>query len=174
MALIVEDGSGLPNAEAYVSIAYTDTYLQKYHSAYYTDTWSPMTTALKEERLRNGAAYLDSKYHGQWKGDRTNKTQAMAWPRIGVEDDDGFYVASNEMPDRLLRANVEAAIRDGLELDVNVGEFGVTSESKSLDVLSKSVTWNGAKNTQKQFPKIDRLLQPYLEGSPGLKEVERG
>lgn len=75
--LIVEDGTGLSNAESYVSVADADAY----HSAMGNSSWATGDTAAKEAALRRGTQYLDAHY--SFAGEPLTETQALEWPRVG-------------------------------------------------------------------------------------------
>lgn len=79
MALIAEDGSGLPDAESYVSVADATAYCAAMgHSDWIGDvSFEP----LNEVALRQATAYIDSRY--RFKGERLNADQALEWPRAG-------------------------------------------------------------------------------------------
>ena len=47
----------------------------------------------------------------RFRGTRTDKDQALPWPRIGVYDNDGFYVSSELIPFALKNATAELARR---------------------------------------------------------------
>lgn len=97
MALIVEDGSGLPDAEAYISVADADAY----HHARGNVAWAALTTEAKEAALRLGADYMGAVYGPKWCGKRLTDTQALDWPRTGREG----------VPEAVRRANAELAVR---------------------------------------------------------------
>lgn len=177
MALTVETGSGLVDAESYASIADVDAYIAKYYPAFVVD-WAALSTSAQETHLRLGTRYIENKYRARWKGYRTTATQALAFPRTGIEDIDGYCVGSNTIPTRLIQATIEAAKRSvedvDLEADVDANSQAIKSESKRLDVLSKSVEYAGAKATEARYTVIDRLLADYLAAGEGQIPVERG
>lgn len=162
MALIVENGSGLADAESYVSVADTDTYHTKHGDP---AAWSGSSTANKESALRIATQYLDARYGGRWHGTRINETMALDWPRYGVIDRDGFTVSSSAVPARLEDATAYIAlkVREGDTLVPDVDAAGnVTSESKQLGPLSKSVTYAGQKATAPHYPFVDMLLSDLI------------
>lgn len=106
MALVVEDGTGLATAESFVSVADADTY----HTAKGNATWTG-TDAVKEQALRRASVFLSSSY--PWAGYPVNaRTQALAWPRYDVVDQDGNPVASDEVPREVVNATCEVALRE--------------------------------------------------------------
>lgn len=54
MALIVEDGTGLADAESYLSVADADTY----HADRNNEAWQDYSTAEKEAALRKATQYI--------------------------------------------------------------------------------------------------------------------
>ena len=169
MALIVEDGTGKVDAEAYVSVANADTY----HTAYGNPAaWSGASTAEKESALRIGAQYLDGKYALRWLGIRANETQALDWPRAGVEDSDGFLLDSDALPADLVRANAIAALKviNGDTLLPDLTSPGtIASESKSMPgPFSKSVTYVGGKSPYVTYSLIDALLSALLRSGTAV------
>ena len=106
MPLTVEDGTGLAEADALASLAYVDGY----HVAFGNSGWSGDDSA-KEAAIRRASAYLSHSF--RWKGYRLNgRTQALAWPRTGVVDADGYDVPSDEVPDEVQQATAEVALRE--------------------------------------------------------------
>ena len=108
MVLIVEDGTGLATAESYSSEADADTY----NTAYVGDgTWTAATSGAKEVALRQATQYLDLVYGNKWHGTRKTEAQALAWPRTGVKDCDGYLIDDDSLPINLVRATAELAIK---------------------------------------------------------------
>lgn len=97
MALIVEDGTGLPDAEAYISVADADAYFAARGNA----VWAALDTPQKEAALRLGADYMGAVYGPKWCGHRLTDGQALDWPRTGF---DGVPVV-------VARMNAELAAR---------------------------------------------------------------
>lgn len=102
MALVVEDGTGLANAEAYISVADADAYFAARGNA----AWAELSTDQKEQALRLGADYMGQVYGPRWCGERATSTQALDWPRT-----DACNIASNVVPVAVKRANAELAVR---------------------------------------------------------------
>lgn len=91
MALIIEDGSGVPNADSYQTVAECEAFALKFFGK--SLAGSPQA---KASAIRRAARYMDSL---NWKGHRTNgRDQGLAWPRTGVTDAEGNEIADNEIP----------------------------------------------------------------------------
>jgi len=102
MALIVEDGTGLADAEAYISAADADSYFAARGNA----AWDALTTEAKEQNLRLGCDYMEAVYGPRWCGQRKTSTQALSWPRVNA-----CNIASDVVPAAVKRANAELAVR---------------------------------------------------------------
>lgn len=106
MALVVEDGTGLANADAFVSLAYADAY----HSARGNTAWTG-TDEAKEQAIRRATAFLSNAY--RWKGERAQgRDQALAWPRSWVDDIEGHAVSATSVPWEVEQATCEVALRE--------------------------------------------------------------
>lgn len=111
MALIVEDGTGLDNAESYISVADADTYFSTMRgnaSEYASDWLSDDTTdAIKEACLRWATRLVDKLV--VWDGSKSTTTQKLRWPRSYVLDDEGDPIPGDTIPDDLKWSVAEQA-----------------------------------------------------------------
>tara|TARA_R110002051_G_scaffold230715_1_gene292709 strand:+ start:228 stop:758 length:531 start_codon:yes stop_codon:yes gene_type:complete len=100
MTLTATPGSA--TADAFVTVADCDTYC----TAHGLTDWTGATASPaddKEAAIRRATAYLSNAF--SWKGWKTNaRAQALAWPRIGVEDEEGNTVASDAIPVEIVQA----------------------------------------------------------------------
>ena len=110
MTLTVEDGTGLAGADAFVSLADCTTYC----TAHGLTDWTGQPSSppdLKEAAIRRATSHLSNAF--TWKGYRLNgRSQALAWPRAGVRDQEGEDVASDEVPVEIVQACCEIAARE--------------------------------------------------------------
>jgi hypothetical protein len=106
MALTVEDGTGLTNADALIEVTDVDTY----HANFGNATWTG-ADADKETAIRRASAYLTNSF--TWQGHKVNgRSQALSWPRTGVIDEDGYAVPSDAVPGEIEDACAELALRE--------------------------------------------------------------
>ena len=98
----LEDGTGVVDANAYVSVATVTQYAEDYLEA--SSEWTALPQATQERLIRVATRYLDAQFGTAWLGTRANETQALDWPRSGVYDRSGFYLASTALPSALERA----------------------------------------------------------------------
>lgn len=192
MALVVEDGTGLSTAEAYISVDDADAYF----AARGVTAWTGTDTA-KEEVLRRGATYLDNAYRGKWRGYRSNEDQALAWPRASwpanqaffetstrantIQDEDGYNIANNAVPRQVKYANAEAAliILGGTDLEASLSRGGaIKRERVKAGSVEKETEYMDAASAQARYPVIEGLLRTLVTGVPGASfgsvTIQRG
>jgi hypothetical protein len=167
MAFIVETGTGLANAESYISVEDAEDYIAAYAIAADVTLWDALADADKEKALRIGTQYLDLCF--RFRSVKSTQTQALAWPRIGVQDDEGYYfLDSSQIPECVKRATVEAALRHvaGDNLLGAIAKPGVIeSQSVTIGPLQKSTTYQGGQSPVPEYPKIRALLKQVIEAS---------
>ncbi|WP_338801735.1 DnaT-like ssDNA-binding protein [Pseudomonas sp. RSB 5.4] len=78
MTLIIEDGTGKPDAESYASAEDLAIYAVKF------GVIIPAEISAQEALLRRAALAMDGM---TWKGRKSNSEQALSWPRRGVDLD---------------------------------------------------------------------------------------
>ena len=171
MALIVETGAGLADAESFCSVAAADTY----HEARGTTLWATMTTTEKEQALRRGTDYMEQAYRLGWAGYRKTSTQALSWPRYEVPMKDapggyGFaYVADDIVPTQVVRACAEMAFRAAAgELAPDLGAQ-VTSET----VGPISVSYAPGARQSAKFQAVEAMLAALMKASGNMVSLVR-
>jgi len=166
---VVEDGTGLSNANSYLSVADADTYHDNHSGS--TD-WSGATQANKEKALRLATQYLEVRYDGRWKEYRTNEDQSLAWPRAYVYDVDGYYYGTDEIPQCLKDATAELALRviEGDTLLDDISKPGtIKSKSVTTGPITKSVVYTGGCTEIKKYPLIEGLIKHLIESSATIQ-----
>lgn len=172
MALIVESGDGLPDAESYVSVSDAAIYAAAHGLPFLVG--SPESDA--EAALRRATTWLDANYRQRFSGRRRNgRGQALEWPRVGASDAEDNEIADDEVPDEIVKACIEAAIRElatpgALSPDVTPNSV-IASASVSGAV---SVTYASGKGVDGQRPVstvIDDILGSLIGARPGSATV---
>lgn len=139
MTLIVEDGTGLNNANSYISVA--DCGL--YHDKMGNTLWTGSDSA-KEVALRRATQYIDNNY--RFIGYIKEETQSLSWPRYGAIDYDG----------RTFDDIVPQKIKDA------VSEL-------ALSALSGNLETNLDSSNYIKRQRVGELEIEYKEGSPTYK-----
>lgn len=127
MALVVEDGTGNANANAYVAVADVDTYATLRNQS----SWAGYATAVKENAIVEATLYLDA--HFTFLGTKVAYGQGLSWPRSAVYDTtEGVNVPSNVVPISLKRACMELALKvaAGTQLLEDLSHGGAVSSEK--------------------------------------------
>ncbi len=153
MALTVEDGAGLANAEAYVSVSDAGTY----HTAMGNTGWTG-TDAVKEVALRRATQYIDSHY--RFRGVALTSTQALAFPRdLGLTwPIRSLSHATCELALRALSGTLHADQDDRAVVSEKIGpievgyaapQFGGQTRYAVVDDLLAPLTAGGARGTMR-------------------------
>jgi hypothetical protein len=100
MALTVTPGSA--TADAFVTVADCDNYCTAQGLTDWTGA-ADSPADVKEAAIRRATAHLSNAF--SWKGSRTaGRSQALAWPRLDVEDEEGNEVDSDAIPVEIVQA----------------------------------------------------------------------
>lgn len=145
MALIVESGAGLPNADSYVSVEDCAAYAAGHGLTF------AGTEPEKEARLRRATQYLDTNPEYAYKGEPQTDTQALAWPRT---------VAPGIVPREIVAACCELACKPG-DLWQDVDASSIVSET--IGPLSTTYA-EPANGGQVRYAAVDALLKRWVAG----------
>lgn len=167
MTLIVEDGTGLSNAESYISVTDADTYIAAYRGA--NATWDSATVASKEVAARQATQYLDGT--SRWKGVKEFSTQALDWPRNFAYDENN--IAFDGIPAKLEQATAEVMflIVTGETITETITKLSQTIREK-VDVIE--VEYSEGASVQPYFPIITRLISDLVISGASMGRVVRG
>lgn len=164
MALTLETGALVPNANAYVAIADCDAY----HVDRGNDAWGTASDAQKTAAIINATAYLDGKYRARWRGWRVSLSQSLEWPRYNVDIPGGGpagfaglsnWVPSDSIPRLLQDAVCELALRalsGPLAADITPAD---RVARKKIDVLDTEYT---ARDFTTCYQVVDQLVSRFL------------
>ncbi|MDB6058060.1 MAG: phage protein [Verrucomicrobiales bacterium] len=173
LLLIKEDGTGLPNANAYANAADGDAY----HDGHlYATSWTSASLANKEKALVFATRVIDSQY--RFHGFRTTTTQALQWPRTSCPDQDSApdstgvaYFASNHLPSSLTNATCEmarallATDRTGAPPGEGLDATQTSASSSSKDGTTSSSVSNSSMTRYSKVdtrPTISQAAQAFL------------
>lgn len=109
--LIVEDGSGVETANAYVSEAYASTH----HDLRGNTKWNDYSIPQKERAIVRACDYIDKRFSRKFRGIRMTMDQGLEWPRLSAFDDSGYpFNGDGRLPKQLQKAAAEYALRAAL------------------------------------------------------------
>lgn len=145
MSLLVEDGTGRPDADSYIDLADASNYMEKMGH----DAWATATEADRQKALRRATQYIDARY--RYKNRPLSADQSLEWPRTGFP----WPVK------RVLDATCELAVRalvGELYADVLPDER-IKSETIGPLTTTYMEPDNGG---QVRFAVVDDLLEPLV------------
>lgn len=150
MALTVEDGTGVEDANAY-----GDTNAAQ---AYYTDMgYTDVPTAAK---LIRGARTLDAMYRHRLKGSKIDADQTMIWPRSGVTDEDDNPVDEDVVPLLYVQASFEMARIVPVDQS-----FSSVNFIKKVKTGSVEVEWADQFVSRQVMSLVEEYVSPYVSVS---------
>lgn len=164
MSLIVEDGSGLANAESYISVTDANTY----HSNLGNTSWGLLTDTVKEQLLRKATNYMVQIYRLDWAGIRKNDTQSLDFPRYLVPKYDNgamySYYDENSVPKEVKDACCEFALKaNSATLDPDIDRL-----TKREKIGSLEVEYDNTRGVPyKRYRAMDNLLYPLMKPTTG-------
>ncbi|PCI28869.1 hypothetical protein COB55_03215 [Candidatus Wolfebacteria bacterium] len=154
MALIVEDGSNVVNANTYASLVTIRAYATARNISLNADD-----TVLESEVFK-AMDYLEAQ-RSRYQGSQTYKTtlvdQSLQWPRKNVLVD-CIAFPDDEIPQELIDAEGELVVQ--IEAGVNlfpttVGKYIV---KEKIDVIETTYSEKISTSSQPNLPSVDRLL----------------
>lgn len=128
MALVVEDGTGLDDADSYIALDDAIQMARKYGLSL------PSCDDEAEAALRNGALYVDLN-EPSFSGDRLENNQALAWPRSSAYKCSGVAIASDSVPVEAQRSQVFAAAEYGAGTDVRPSSSGAEVKKEKVSSI---------------------------------------
>ncbi len=159
ITLVVEDGTGLATANAYITVAYADAY----HLDRFNESWAG-TEEKKESAILRATEYLDRVYLFQ--GSPINGDQALLWPRVDVATDDCVSLLSDEVPDPIERATAEAALAILCNGDPteSVQTSAPRTRRERVGVLEAEFLFDAPEGAI-TFPRVAEILAPYISST---------
>jgi hypothetical protein len=161
MTFIVEDNTGLEDANAYIEVSF----LTDYALSIGLDVTTKDNTQLEQLITDVTYNFIDTRYEPC--DSPLNDDQSLQWPTT-------YQLINN----KFRRAVAEACVldfNDGLFITQNTsGKIKV--EMSKLDVLQKSVTYQDDDNNQSSYyptASIDKLMKPFTCGTVGSISFER-
>lgn len=161
MAFLVDDGTGLENANSYATVEAFKEYLG--------DRGRDIA-GLADEKIQQllirGSFALDNTYSQRWRGDRASYTQGLDFPRTGAEFNDGTAIAG--IPRVVKFAAIEFAYRENSSAVVpdKRTDPSVKRVKSRVDVVEESIEYFkvGEGVEVDSYPEITGLLSDVIRG----------
>lgn len=159
--MTVEDGTGLADANSYISLADADGY----HAEVGNTEWSDATASDREAALITATRWLDSRYRTRWIGTRGSRAQALDWPRWDAFDADRYQIVG--VPREVQHATAEAAlfVIQGEDLNAPLERGGAVVREKIGPIDTEYATGAPAGTV---YPSVTSLLRGVVHG-PGVR-----
>lgn len=176
MALIVEDGSIVANANSYNSLANADAYFALVNNT----TWANYDpTDQKTPFLVAATRYMQQAFRRRWAGYRFSNSQILDWPRFNVPKFDvgagyGYspnYYSTTEIPVEVKSAQCELALRAGngdLYPDLSPDDM-----AKSVKIGPLQIVYDEKAPSLTVFTAVEHLLIPLFGSISGQPKIAR-
>jgi hypothetical protein len=154
MALIVEDGTIVANANSYDSLVNIDAYCTARN---YT-SWLVLSGVDKEAAILRTMTYLETR---MWLGIRASESQELSWPRVGVVLPGGFTIPSDTIPKNIKQALAEGSYRESVTPSILLQDLerGGEIKRKKIDVLETE--WFSYAPNKTVISSLEALLNGY-------------
>lgn len=165
MALIVEDGTGLVNADSY------QTLVAARASAALLGLILPLDDDEADIALRNGFQYVNS-FEGSFSGERFTATQSGSWPRDNAYRCYGrnqIAIADDDLPTDIVTAQMMAAVEYGKGTSISPVDNGLSVASKEVvGAVKQSFFNNGKTGKGVTITQAVEAMGPLLCNNRGL------
>lgn len=149
MALIVEDGTGITGANAYIAQATADAY----HLARGNADWAAATGDQKDAAIIKATMYLDAEYIPAT-GTRCLQAQGLAWPRYSAVDADGFSL-DGIVPEAVKQATAELALR-ALAADIAPDTAPTVTKERIGEI---EIEYDPSRTERTRYTLVERILE---------------
>ena len=165
MTLIVEDGTGVEDANGLIDVAFADSYFSDRGAT----AWTGDDTA-KGIAIIKGTDYMELLFADRWKGVLSQDATTLSFPRVGMYDRKGNSVDFEEdgIPVDIKKACAEYSLRaltaDLLPDPVTDGKF-LKWEKKKVGPLETEKEWVASyREILRKYPVPDRILKNWIIG----------
>lgn len=191
MAIIVEDGSIVPGANSFVSIADTDTYFGDRLDA----SWNAADDDNKTRAIILASDYITQAWRLRWNGSLADALQTLTWPRRGVPVPDFFdpffnqiglplafqdtlFIPENEIPQAvkdaqmlLARSQMDESGNATKTLQAPLGRQTSKEKVGSLEVQYMTPADGGSARQTTEYWDAMQRIAPYLNPAFGTTGI---
>ncbi len=172
MAFIVEDGTGLSNANSLVSVAYAKTYFAERA----VTSWDALDDEIVQASLIKGTDYFELRWSTLFAGTLYKDTQSLSFPRPEFGEPiydliDSTLIVGYTTPDKILKAICEYANRASTgDLVSDISTTAGQATRVKIGVIEKETNFTSNQkrpDTFATYPAADNLVKPYLKSTSG-------
>jgi hypothetical protein len=154
MSIVLEDGSGILNANSYVTEEEFDTYCD--------DRDITADDGDAEAALIRAAVALDGKYRMKYPGYRTvGRLQGLEWPRTAAYDYEGLTIDTDEIPLEIKNAQCELALRELTEPGSLTPDLERGGNIRSIRAGSVGIDYSGS-TVMTVYTIVDQILSKLI------------
>jgi hypothetical protein len=173
MAFTVEDGTGVADANALVTVEFADSYFADRANA----AWSAALEAAKEVAIIKATDYMEILYGERWRGTLSEDATTLSFPRNYFYDKKNNLIDFSEdgIPSDIKKACCEYALRalsaelmPDPEVDSATGKEVTLAREKVGPIETEYEFLAGSTSTKKSYPVADRLLRGWLIDTGGV------
>lgn len=169
MTLTVEDGTGLPSANSYISVEDADAYFALRGNA----VWAALDVPAKETALVLATEFIDLRWGSKLQGRPVKASQALAFPRYPVYSAAGLLLSATSVPEGVARGCCEYALQSVAGALYNVPQSAAKDVKKKRVVVGPVTTETEYFNPSNSpayvsIPKADAYIKPYTNSSSGV------
>lgn len=165
MALIIENGTGLADAESVMSVTELDAYHVKWGNAGWTGT-----EAQKEAAARRGNRYMQGQFEHRVTGYRKSELQSLPYPRSGARYADGRYIPEGTIPREWKEGVAEASLRARAgTLPDDQDAQGAWLSELTVDVISLAYEDGGPGGAA--YPALEDAVRPLLANTVAVMRM---
>ena len=166
-SFVVETGTGSATANSYVSLDDAADYFDSRGET----TFAALPQTTRQAALVKATAYVDASY--AFRGIAVSSTQALAWPRAYVVDENGYDVSSTVVPAAIKAATCELALYAATKPLTPI--YTAADRKKRVKAGSVEVEYeDGATDRQIRFDLVDRLLSGLTRAGGMAGQAVRG
>lgn len=164
MALIVEDGTGVDNANSYVDLTFADDYFSQRG----VQSWADASVQDKEVALIKATDYIELRFRDRWKGLLSEEVTTLSFPRTYLYDRKGQPVT--DVPGDVKKAVCEYALRainsDLLPDPVSSDNGGnIKRVYERVGPIESETEYQQGHYVFRPYPSADKLLSFWVLGS---------
>jgi len=163
MAVIVETGSVVADANSFIDLVYLRTF---------AEDRGLVPTGLDDDDIASAklviaGQYLQDEQTYAFRGTRVSYLQTMPYPRTGATENRGPAIPDNVVPWRckIAQALLTCKALAGETLQPGLANGGLAVQSKSIGPLSTTYmapSGGAAPSARKRYPDVDGVLFPLL------------
>lgn len=165
MAFVLEDGSGVVGANAYIPEDFLDAYVE--------DRGYTQAAGDAEAAIVRASQSLDATYRDRFPGERAfGRDQGLEWPRVGATDRNGEAIEENVVPYEVENATAELALKELASPGSTLPDLERGGDIRSLRAGSVQIQYGTGAPPGSTFQLVDGILSSLLIGSDdGLSAV---